>query len=59
VQEHVHTGFVAFVVYGVMIVIFLNLWKIAAAYATSSDNPTIAGLGASAGALINFGGGKA
>jgi len=56
VDEHVHTGFVAFLAYGVMVLIFLNLWKIAAAHAATSSNPTIAGLGTSAGALVHFGG---
>lgn len=53
-NEHVHTGFVAFVAIGVYALIFLNLWKIAAAHAANSNNPTIAGLGHSAGALITF-----
>jgi hypothetical protein len=56
VNEHVHTGFVSFVATGVMVIIFLNLWKIASAHLAASSTPTVATLGQSAGALINFGG---
>jgi len=54
VNNHVHTGFVAFIEIGVYALIFFNLWKIAAAHLANSDNPTLAGLGASAGALVKL-----
>lgn len=53
-SEHTHTGFVAFLFAGVSALIFLNLWRIAAAHAADSSNPTIASIGAAAGALVKF-----
>jgi hypothetical protein len=55
VDNHIHTGIVAGVVAGVYALIFLNLWKVAAAHAANSNNPMIAGIGQSAGALVHFG----
>jgi hypothetical protein len=43
---------------GISAVIFLNLWRMAAAKAAASERPSIAALGASAGALTQFGGGS-
>jgi hypothetical protein len=54
--SHVHTGFVVAVTVTVYAIIGLNVWRLAAAHAANSSNPTIAGIGQSAGALVHFGG---
>lgn len=54
-SEHLHTGIVSFAYIGIAAVVFLNLWRLAAARAVLSGNPTIASVGKAAGALVTFG----
>lgn len=51
-QEHVHTGPIAFVVTGVSVILFLNLWRLIAAQL--ADRPQTEWLGRAMGALIVF-----
>lgn len=53
-QEHVHTGPVAFVFAGVAAIIFLNLVKIVSAELVKRSGPA-EGIGKIAGSLVHFG----
>lgn len=54
-NEHVHTGFAAFLFAGVSALIFLNLVRLGAAYAVKSETPAISSAGKTVGALVHFG----
>lgn len=54
--DHLHSGVVAFVWVTVAAVVGMNLWRIVAAKAVTSNNSTVAGIGRAAGALVQFGG---
>lgn len=51
-QEHVHSGPVWFVTTGIGVILFLNLWRLIAAWL--ADKPQTEWLGRSMGALITF-----
>lgn len=54
--DHLHTGIVNAVYITIIAVVGLNLWRLVAARAVTSSNPTVASIGRSAGALVHFGG---
>jgi hypothetical protein len=51
-QEHIHTGPVQWVVTGIGVILFLNVWRIGAAYLVTK--PQTEWLGRAMGALITF-----
>lgn len=53
-DEHIHTGFVAFVTVGIYAVVFIWLLRIVAAKLV--DYPTTEPIGKGLGALVHFGG---
>lgn len=53
--SHWHTSAENIVIYGVSALIFLNLWRIGAAFAARSQNDLVAKTGKAAGALVSFG----
>lgn len=54
-RDHIHTGFVATVYAGLSAIVVINVWRIVAAKVAGSANPSLAKLGAAAGALVHFG----
>jgi hypothetical protein len=53
-EDHLHTGPVQFLFVGISALVFLNLWRLAAAKLADSENVTLAALGRTGGSLVKF-----